>query len=331
VNVPDATDPQAARQAFDTAVAVAGRAPSIHNSQPWRWRVVGAAGELYRQRSRQLQVTDPDGRLLTLSCGGALHHARVALAAEGWVCDVRRLPAGGDPDLLARVHLLGRSAPSSAAVRQAHAVQLRYTDRRPVTTTRVDDSALTAIVAAAEAEGVWLNLLRPDQVVELAAAAEYAMRTERAEHAWLAELAYWTGGTRPTGTGVPDSAIPERATETTVPSRDFGHPGALAVSAEHDRAASFGLLFGAEDAPLGWLRAGEALSSAWLTASELGVSVVPMSAPVEVTPTREALRRLLSRVGHPYLVVRLGIADTDDGAPPLTPRLSPAQITDPPG
>jgi nitroreductase len=319
-------DPQTATQALVRAVAVAGRAPSIHNTQPWLWRLGDGVGELYAQRSRQLGVTDPDGRLLVVSCGAALHHARLALTAEGWQGDVDRLPEPNDPDLLARLWPSDPAAPRAAAVRQSHAVHLRFTDRRPVTTTPVDDSTLTAICAAAEAEGTWLRLLRRDQVIELAAAAAHAQQTERADTAWLAELAYWTGGTRPTGLGVPDRAIPDRPTQTTIPGRDFGHYGTLPVSAEHDRAASFGLLYGSEDSPLRWLRAGEALSAAWLTASELGVSLVPMSAPIEITATREALRRLLSLVSHPYLVVRLGIADPEFPVPEPTPRLPTAQI-----
>src|SRR4051812_29524525 len=83
------------------AAATAGHAPSIHNTQPWRWHVRPGVLDLYAVRDRQLAVTDPEGRLLTISCGTALHHATVALAATGWAATVTRLP-GGDPDHLAR-------------------------------------------------------------------------------------------------------------------------------------------------------------------------------------------------------------------------------------
>lgn len=66
------------------AVSLATRAPSIHNSQPWRWRLADSSVHLLAGTSRLLPVTDPDGRDLLLSCGAALHHLRVALAAEGW-------------------------------------------------------------------------------------------------------------------------------------------------------------------------------------------------------------------------------------------------------
>jgi hypothetical protein len=85
-------------QAFAEAAATAGRAPSIDNSQPWRWQVRHDA-----KRSRQLSITDPDGRLATLNCGPALHHARTSLAAHCWHADVVRLPDLTDSSHLARI------------------------------------------------------------------------------------------------------------------------------------------------------------------------------------------------------------------------------------
>ena len=132
-----------------------------------------------------------------------------------------------------------------------------------------------------ESAGAGLHILRPDQVLELAGAADQAQRAENADGAWQAEVNYWTGGTRPLGSGIPDAAIPDRATQTTVPGRDFGHDGDLPVSAAHEDAATFAILYGPEDGEVDWLRAGEALSAAWLTATELGLSVLPLSATIE--------------------------------------------------
>jgi hypothetical protein len=119
---------------------------------------------------------------------------------------------------------------------------------------------------------------------------------------------------------VPDSAIPDQPPLTTVPGRDFGHPGTLPVGADHDTAATFAILYGAGDTPADWLRAGEALSAAWLAATELGVAVLPLSATVEIPATRLVLRRLVANLGAPYLVLRLGFADPDHPAAPAADR-----------
>jgi len=72
----------AVTEALAQAASLAGYAPSIHNTQPWRWRLAGDTLDLRLERSRVLAVTDPDDRLATLSCGAALNHAVVASAAS---------------------------------------------------------------------------------------------------------------------------------------------------------------------------------------------------------------------------------------------------------
>ena len=317
-------------QALVDAATVAGYTPSIHNAQPWRWRIARNRLDLFTDNDRVLDITDPDALLATLSCGAALHHARIGLAAQGWHVTVTRMPDPADPGHLARLRVDGRAPVELQAVRRTHTIRLRHTDRRPVTGLPVGSDDLRAISAAARAEATLLHVLRPDQVVDLAAATSHAQETETAEPAWQAELAYRTGGSRPAGTGIPDNAIPLHAPQTTVPGRDFGHHGDPPVSTGHDHNATYAVLYGRADQPMDWLRAGEALSSAWLTATELGVSVLPISAPVEVADSRQTIRRLVTNLGHPYLVLRFGMLDTDDPGPAHAPRLPAGQTIDRP-
>jgi nitroreductase len=324
VSTNSSTHPTDTRIMFHTltqAATTAGHAPSIHNTQPWRWETAGDRLDLHLERSRLLGITDPDARLATLSCGAALHHARVSLAVQGWRANVTRMPDPGDPDHLASLHVSGEAPVDSLTVRRAQTILLRHTDRRPPTGPPVSPEQLDAITMAIEAEGVLLHVLHPEQVLDLAAAASHAQDAEADDTTWQAEMDYWTGGTRPTGAGIPDAAIPSRATQTTVPSRDFGHLGDLPVSTQHDRSALFAILYGGGDQPQDWLRAGEALSAAWLTATEIGLSVLPLSATIEMVATRQAMRVLLASVGYPYLVLRLGTDDPNAAPPPRTPRL----------
>ncbi len=314
--------------ALAAAARTGGYAPSIHNTQPWRWRVHGDTLELHAVPSRQLTASDPSGRLMILSCGAALHHVRVALAADGWQAQVARLPEPDRPDLLARMTLTGRAPNTTDAMRLLQTIQIRHTDRRPVTDAETPPQTLDRVRQAAEAEGGWLYILRPEDVLDLATTADRAQTIETFDPQWREEIAYWAGGSRPEGLGIPDSAIPSESPTTTVPGRDFGHSGQLPISAGHDRAAVYAVLYGDEDSRLDWLRGGEALSAAWLTATELAVSVLPLSAAVEVSSTRQNLRRLLSNLGEPYIVLRFGMADPDNAGPPHTPRLPSAQVVE---
>ena len=313
--------------ALAEAAATAGYAPSIHNTQPWRWRVLPDRLELYAVRERQLHATDPQGRMLLLSCGTALHHARVALAAEGWTVTVDRVPDPDQPDLLATLTPTGRDGVSTEAIRLVQAAQVRRSDRRAVSDVPVPDKALDAIRAAVAAEQVGLHVLSRDQVHDLAAAATRAAEVESTDPGVQEELAYWTGRS-PAGTGLPAEVLPADQPRSTVPARDFAVPGALPVGPGHDQAARYGLLYGTDDEPPGWLRAGEALSAGWLAATELGVSVLPLSGVIEVPVTRAALGRLLAGLGLPYLVLRLGVADPEHAGPPHTPRMPATQVVD---
>ncbi|MGC9665152.1 Acg family FMN-binding oxidoreductase [Planosporangium sp. 12N6] len=311
------------------AVEAARTAPSVHNTQPWRWQISDDRTlRLYADRGRQLEVADPDGRLLTVSCGAALHQVRLAFATAGWQVDVQRLPDPAAPDLLATVTVVGCGERDEHAEVLLAATARRRTDRRPVADRPVDQAALDSVAAEVAAEGVRLYLLRGDQVVDLAAAMSAADRTEVGEEAHRAEIAHWVGGERPDATGVPSAAVPQQPPQTQVPGRYFGPPGTLPVDGGHDVAAVYAILHGDGDGPMDWLRAGEALSAGWLTATVQGLSVLPISAVVEVLATRLALRRMLSGLGYPYLALRLGYPDPEAPEPPVTPRLAVDEIVE---
>jgi hypothetical protein len=140
-----------------------------------------------------------------------------------------------------------------------------------VTRERVSSDTLGTLTRAATDQGVQLQVLREDQVDDLTVAVERAAEVDADNPAIQAELRRWTGGQRREDTGIPDDAIPERPPQTTVAGRTFARPGILPIGGGHDRTASDAILYGDTDDPAGWLRAGEALSAVWLTATEVGV------------------------------------------------------------
>ena len=81
----------------DAIVESAALAPSVHNTQPWRFTVDGAVVTVRVDRSRQLAYLDPSGRQLWLSCGAAVEFARLAVRASARDCLVEMLPAADDP------------------------------------------------------------------------------------------------------------------------------------------------------------------------------------------------------------------------------------------
>jgi len=145
-------DPETLR----AVLTLSNRAPSADNSQPWHWRVGPDSLHLYADASRHLPRTDPDRRDLLLSCGSALHHCTVGLAAMGWHAKVDRLPDPGDPDHLAAIRLV-RQPPGELDVMLAAAIGRRRTDRRNYSSWPVPWGDIALMGARAARAGVMLR------------------------------------------------------------------------------------------------------------------------------------------------------------------------------
>ncbi|NGZ99497.1 hypothetical protein G5V59_01115 [Nocardioides sp. W3-2-3] len=130
---------QAPTEVVERLVDLACLAPSIHNTQPWRWRYDGARLVLEADLTRRLLAEDPRGRNLTLVRGAALHHLEFAARAMGWETDVLLLPPGRGPAVLAEV-LVGRVARRTAVRADLDLLRTRCTDRRRFTAWPVPDS-----------------------------------------------------------------------------------------------------------------------------------------------------------------------------------------------
>jgi len=145
-------DPETLR----AVLTLSNRAPSVDNSQPWHWRVGSDSLHLYADASRCLPRTDLDRRDLLLSCGSALHHCTVGLAAMGWHAKVDRLPDPGDPDHLAAIRLV-RQPPGELDVMLAAAIGRRRTDRRNYSSWPVPWGDIALMGARAARAGVMLR------------------------------------------------------------------------------------------------------------------------------------------------------------------------------
>lgn len=316
----------AAADQLAAAATVAVLAPSIHNTQPWRWHIRNRSADLYLDASRRLPATDPDRRLATLSCGTALHHAQVALAAAGTAAEVQLLPQPDDPTYLAKITVIDHAQLMPNAQRLRDAIGIRRTDRRPPKQQPIPPTVLPLLQAIAANHLSGLQPLDRGRVLELAAAISRAQADEMSDPATRHELDTWTGTDGQSGMGIPDANIPTGPTSTTAPTRDFGHVGTLPVNDRHDDAATYAILYGFADDPRAWLRAGQALSDIWLAATIMNIALLPLSAAVETPHTRQLVNALLTDSGYAQIALRLAIPDPAQGDAPRTPRL-PAMDT----
>lgn len=301
------------------AMALATRAPSVHNTQPWRWRIGSHSVHLYAEESLHLVHTDPDGRDLLISCGAALHHAAVALYALGWQPTIHRFPNPAEPDHLAAIELV-RCTPSQPDIALAAAIPRRRTDRRFYSGWPVALGDVALMTARAARLGIGLRRVKLNDV--LITALRQAVSQHVHDTEYLTELTMWSGRYASVA-GVPARSTPTPDYGAAVPSRIFagpvlGQPAGTTASDDNGLLLALGT---STDTPLDRLRAGEATSAVLLTATAQGLSTCPVTEALENPDCREIVRTdVFGDELFPQMLIRVGWAPLNADPLPATPR-----------
>jgi nitroreductase len=297
-----------ARQLTGELLRAAVAAPSMHNTQPWRFQIRDASAtiELLADPARMLPSGDPHGRAAHIACGAALFNLRVAAAVAGLQPDIQLFPEPSQPLLLARIQLAGRHRATPWEGELYAAIPRRQTNREPFSSQAVPPGVKAELAEAASLEGAILHFLDHNEAVRVLRLAAEAERDLRADPDYRAELARWVGGQRDHD-GIPDSALGPRSPEGDAPVRDFtpqrlrGHLR-YAWFEEHPQLAVLSVRFGgASD----WLAAGQALQRVWLTATCRGISVCPLTQPLE-TADAWLVRDPQAGAEQPQMILRIG-------------------------
>ena len=302
--------------AVDQILGWAGRAPSVHNTQPWTWRVHGTSVDLHADFRRQLVYADPQRRDLLISCGAALHHLQVAAGALGWATRVRRVPDPAEERFIASVQL-ARSRPPADGAETLALLGSRVTDRRRLSSWPVPDDRLNSLAMTGSTWGAQVLPVEQEATrARLERLTRQADLLQRRNPRYLEELASWV--VRSGDQGVPSGHVPRadlgpdaaqnsgEAADTL--NRRFPH-GELEDPVLDSEPPADGMLLicTSSDDTVSRVRAGEALSAMWLRATRDQLSLVPLSQALEVDQTRRVLQSdVLGDLAYAQLIVRVG-------------------------
>ncbi len=305
-------------------LTTAGRAPSLHNAQPWSFRIEPDRIELHTDPERGLPVIDPSGREMRIACGAALFNVRLALHGHDIRPVVTLLPDPDRPGLIATIRGGGHKPATPEQRELLRAVPRRHTNRHPFSDTPLTPAELHRLRRAALDEGAWLHPVQdPDQRDHLKDLVAQAHHVQMDDPAFLAELHRWTATDPGRLDGVPAAAggpLPELQRRWVM--RDFRGPGEPAATAPFEEQPAIAVLTAHLTGDRADVQAGQALQRVLLAATASGLAVSFLSQVVEVPRTREELRRLVGGSRPPQAVLRIG-----RGWPvAATPRLPAAAL-----
>ncbi|MBL8237292.1 MAG: nitroreductase family protein [Bryobacterales bacterium] len=293
------------------------RAPSSHNTQPWRFQARQQTIQLYADRTRALPVSDPHDRELIISCGCALLHLRVAAAGIGVASTVRLWCQPDDPDHIATITLDPAGAAPASDAELDNYIEVRRTYRKRFEPRQIPDSVLDELCAAATAEGASLTVLSSEELRHQTAAL-IADGDALLWHnpSWRRELAQWMHPRR-TGDGLTVPWLVAPFTQAVVRSFDMGDGEAAKDRQYADESPVLAVLTTAGDTPIDWLCAGQALARVLLQACQHGVQASYLNQPIQLPELRLKLQTLLGDPGNPQILLRMGYPA---GEVPPSPR-----------
>lgn len=290
-------------------LADAGLAPSVHNSQPWRYRIAADHIDLLADRARRLPIADPDDRELRIACGAVLVNLRLALLHRGVnpLVAIYPQPHG---DGIAVIRSGGRARIGADDAALYRAIVHRRTNRKPFLDQPVGASERHALVKAAEAEHCRLKVIDDRRLqADLHRMVLEAHRRQLADPRWVGEFTEWVSRSPADREGVTlASSGPEPEPQDIWVLRDFGmgHAPVRRPGKDFESEPLIAVLTSYFDDPFAQVQAGQAMQKALLTATTLGLSASFLSQLIEVPEARAEVRQLLGGSLFPQVALRIG-------------------------
>jgi hypothetical protein len=298
-------DAQLSMEQIDVLLAAAVAAPSMHNTQPWRFEVNGTVIDVFLDGSRALPAEDPTGRAMRIAAGAAVFNLRCAAAHLGLGSGYGLAPNPREPDLVARIVLEDAQQLDPSLQQLYGQVARRHTSRLPARPAPPAADSRIGLMQAAAAEGAQLTWLqKPDAARVTAMLLDVDLR-EIGDWKRTAERSRWVGGER-LADGVPSSVLGPRPIDYPAPVRHLGasldDQGRPVAKFEAD--AALAVLSTDHDGPVDQLVAGIALEHVLLAATRDGLTASFLNQLLEFDDLRTDVQSLTGKSGFTHMVIR---------------------------
>lgn len=292
-------------------------APSSHNTQPWKFRVGENEIHLIADTTRWLPVADPDKRELYISAGCALENLLIAASYFGYGHRVEYLPDPANEDLVAIVGFDSTPRPVHfRSMRLFGAIADRRTSHHLFEDRALPSDQLRLLHSCTSGDGIEIIFFVGEE--EKRAIETLIVRSDAihfADPAFRRELAHWIGEG---AFGTP--WLFAKIAQLAVAYLDLGKSVAKHDAAALMSAPVIGVIAARDDDRVTQVKVGQTFERIYLEATLNGISIQPMSQPVEIPELRAELANLLPMEGMlPHQPFRIGYAEPERSHTPRRP------------
>ena len=296
---------------FEFLVAQAVKAPSGHNTQPWRFRQNGSVVEIHPDFDRRLPVVDPDDRELFVSLGCAVENLCLAAQTKGYKSAV----SVGDKGVITV------SLAEEAGVKPSplfNQIDARQTNRSVYTGEEIALDSLRKLQSVCSEKGISVHYYAR-QTKQFNDIEQYVLRgntNQMQNEAFKAELKSWMrfnkkhqdqtlDGLSYAVFGAPN--VPRWMAEP-IMSMAINAKAQNKADREKIASASHLVLFTTrENSRREWVSLGRTLQRFLLTTTELGVAHAYLNQPNEEAEIASEMTRTLGLDGeYPTILLRIG-------------------------
>jgi hypothetical protein len=293
------------------------KAPSGHNSQPWKFQIINNAIQIYPDRSRSLPAVDANDRELFISLGCATENVVLAAKAQGLRSQIEVLPDAATNTSSITIHFT-EGLPADTL--WLALIDKRQSNRSVYSGEPLTEAELKGLRSVELEAGVRATIvtdtLQKDRLIELVIAGN---TVQMQDAAFKQELLSWIRFNRREAQATGDGLAYNTMGNPAIPFRAIGKLIACSVLTQdrqnlhnnkllHDVSAL--VVFSVQDNnPCGWINLGRSFERMALVATRLGVAHSHFNQPFEVSGLQDKLKKLeFVRGNYPCLMIRLGHA-----------------------
>lgn len=305
-------------------------APSVHNTQPWRFSIQDSGIAIFVEPSRALEAGDPTGRELWVSIGICIEATLQAARGLGIKATITSLQTDTRTQAVAVIHCSSMTKKDPQLLRLLKERRSYRTSMQPAT---IPSSLQRACQKAIkDLPTVSLVLVTNDgQIATIADIADRGMRLALSSHAFRQELApllhyNWS----PARTGLHGFVLNHGALGSIWEkwSVKWGLGSKRKAHADRQKvveASALLFILSKGDVPHFWLDVGRAYMRIVLEITQAGLAHSTITAPVEADRFHEDIEKMLGTHDRIQSMIRIGKATKQLAR--TSPRLSTDELT----